>query len=152
MTTDFEDIRPFTADEIPAATHRMADSNVIPAIAQYLGVPAEMLRERIRSIKTLKEFQLGLLKEVLETLFAKTTTQFDWSGVENIDEKKPYLFVSNHRDIVLDAMFLQYILNEAGQNTCQITFGSNLMSHPFVVDFGKVNKMFRTERGGTPKE
>ena len=149
---DFDDIRPFNADEIPAATRRMADSEVIPAIAQYLGVPAEALRERIRSIKTLKEFQLGLLKEVIETLLNKTTTCFDWSGLENINEKKPYLFVSNHRDIVLDAMFLQYILNEVGQNTCQITFGSNLMCHPFVIDFGKVNKMFHTERGGTPKE
>ena len=152
MMTNFDDIRPFNADEIPAATQRMADSEVIPAIAQYLGVPAEALRERIRSIKTLKEFQLGLLKEVIETLLKKTTTQFDWAGLENIDEKKPYLFVSNHRDIVLDAMFLQYILTKAGQNTCQITFGSNLMSHPFVIDFGKVNKMFRTERGGSPKE
>ena len=150
--TNFDDIRPYNTDEIPAAVQRMADSEVIPAIAQYLGVPAEALRERIRSIKTLPEFQLGLLKEVIERLLQKTTTQFDWSGVENIDEKKPYLFVSNHRDIVLDAMFLQYILNEAGQNTCQITFGSNLMCHPFVIDFGKVNKMFRTERGGSPKE
>ena len=152
MMDIFDDIRPFNPDEIPAATQRMADSEVIPAIAQYLGVPAVALRERIRNIKTLKEFQLGLLKEVIETLLKKTTTYFDWSGLENIGEKKPYLFVSNHRDIVLDAMFLQYILNEAGQNTCQITFGSNLMSHPFVIDFGKVNKMFRTERGGTPKE
>ena len=152
MTTNFDDIRPFNEDEIPAATQRMAASNVIPAIAQYLGVPAEALRDRIRNIKALQEFQLGLLKEVIEILLKKTTTQFDWSGVENIDEKKPYLFVSNHRDIVLDAMFLQYILCAAGQNTCQITFGSNLMSHPFVVDFGKVNKMFRTERGGSPKE
>ena len=154
MTTNFDDIRPFNEDEIPAAMQRMADSEVIPAIVDFLmpGMPPEVLRNRLRSITTLKEFQLGLLKEVLETLFAKTTTQFDWSGVENIDEKKPYLFVSNHRDIVLDAMFLQYILTKAGQNTCQITFGSNLMSHPFVIDFGKVNKMFRTERGGSPKE
>ena len=150
--SNFDDIRPYNADEIPAAMQRMADSNVIPAIAQYLGVPEETLRDRIRGIKTLKEFQLGLLKEVLETLLKKTTTRFDWSGLENISETKPYLFVSNHRDIVMDAMMLQYILNEAGQNTCQITFGSNLMSHPFIIDFGKVNKMFRTERGGTPKE
>ena len=152
MTTEFDDIRPFNADEIPAATQRMADSDVVPSIAQYLGVPPEALRERIRSIKTISEFQYGLLKEVIETLLEKTTTQFDWAGLENIDEKKPYLFVSNHRDIVLDAMFLQYILAKVGQNTCQITFGSNLMSHPFVIDFGKVNKMFRTERGGSPKE
>ena len=26
------------------------------------------------------------------------------------------------------------------------------MCHPFVIDFGKINKMFRTERGGSPKE
>ena len=112
--TNFDDIRPFNADESPAATQRLADSEVIPNIAQYLGVPTEALRERLRGIKTLKEFQLGLLKEVIETLLKKTTTQFDWSGLENIEEKKPYLFVSNHRDIVLDAMFLQYILTKAG--------------------------------------
>ena len=152
MTSNYDDIRPFTADEIPAATERMADSDVIPAIAQYLGVPAEALRERIRSIQTVDEFQLVLLKEVIEILLQKTTTGLDWSGLENIGEKKPYLFVSNHRDIVLDAMFLQYILTSDKQKTCQITFGSNLMCHPFVIDFGKVNKMFRTERGGTPKE
>ena len=125
--SNFDDIRPYYPEEIPAAMQRMAASEVVPAIAQYLEVPADALRERLRSITSLRELQLGLLKEVLEPLFRKTTTGFDWSGVENIDEKKPYLFVSNHRDIVLDAMFLQYILNEAGQNTCQITFGSNYL-------------------------
>ena len=148
----FDDIRPYNAEEIPAAFQRMADSDVIPAIANYLGVPAEALRERIRGCSSLEEFQLDLMKKVMDYLLQKTSTKLDWSGIENIAEKKPYLFVSNHRDIVLDAMVLQYILNEAGQKTCQITFGSNLMSHPFVVDFGKANKMFRTERGGTPRE
>ena len=150
--SNFDDIRPYYPEEIPAATQRLANSEAIPAIAQFLGVSPEMLRERIRSIKTVSEFQLGLLRDVIETLLKKTTTGLEWSGMENIREKKPYLFVSNHRDIVLDAMFLQYILCDAGQNTCQITFGSNLMCHPFVIDFGKINKMFRTERGGTPKE
>ena len=41
--TNFDDIRPYNAEEIPAATQRLADSEVIPAIAQYLGVPAEAL-------------------------------------------------------------------------------------------------------------
>lgn len=151
---NFDDIRPYNADEIPAAMQRMADSEVIPAIVDYLmpGASVEDLRNRIRNIKSLDEFQLVFLREIVELLLKKTTTLFDWSGIENISEKKPYLFVSNHRDIVLDAMLLQYILCLDGQKTCQITFGSNLMSHPFVVDFGKVNKMFRTERGGTPRE
>ena len=154
MMTDFDDIRPYDADEIPAAMQRMADSEVIPAIVDYLmpGVPVEAVRNRIRSVKTVDEFQSGLLLELFESLLKKTSTQLEWTGMENIHEKKPYLFVSNHRDIVLDAMILQYILNTDEQKTCQITFGSNLMCHPFVIDFGKVNKMFRTERGGSPKE
>ena len=152
--TNFDDIRPYNPDEIPAATQRMADSEVIPAIADYLmpGTPVETFRERIRNVRTIDEFQLGLLKDVFEIVLEKTTTQLTWSGMENISDKKPYLFVSNHRDIALDAMILQYLLNKVGQKTCQITFGSNLMCHPFVIDFGKVNKMFRTERGGSPKE
>ena len=152
--SNFDDIRPYNADEIPAALQRMADSEVIPAIVDYLlpGTSVEAFRDRLRRIQTVDEFQLELLSELFEKLLAKTTTHLEWTGIENISDKKPYLFVSNHRDIVLDAMILQYILKVAGQKTCQITFGSNLMSHPFVIDFGKVNKMFRTERGGSPKE
>ena len=150
--TDFDDIRPYNADEIPAAMQRMADSEVIPAIANYLGMAAETLRDRIRGVRTTDEFQLGLLRGLFEILVRKTTTQFDWSGLENIHREKSYLFVSNHRDIALDAMFLQFILTGDQQKGCQITFGSNLMCHPFVVDFGKANKMFRTERGGSPIE
>ena len=150
----FDDIRPYNADELPAAMRRIAESELIPSIANYLmpGTDPEVFRNKIRNIKNIKELQVGFLKEVVELLLKKTTTQFDWSGLENIKEIKPYLFVSNHRDIVLDAMFLQYILNAGGHNTCQITFGSNLMEHPLVVDFGKANKMFRIERGGNRME
>ena len=151
---NFDDIRPYNADEFPAAMQRIADSELIPSIANYLmpGIDAGILRNKIRNIKNINELQLGLLKNIVEILIKNTTTKFDWSGIENISEKKPYLFVSNHRDIVLDAMFLQYILNAGGHNTCQITFGSNLMEHPLIVDFGKANKMFRTERGGNKME
>jgi len=150
--SNFDDIRPYNEEEFPAALQRMADSEVISAIAHYFDMPAEALRDRIRNVRSLDEFQLSLLKGLFEILLKKTTTQLTWSGMESISEKKPYLFVSNHRDIVLDAMILQYLLTNVGKKTCQITFGSNLMCHPFVIDFGKANKMFRTERGGTPRE
>ena len=150
--TKFDDIRPYFPEEIPAATQRMADSEVIPAIAAYFGMSAEALRNWIRNIKTVEVFQSDLLVKLIDIMLQKTTTGFVFTGMENISDKKPCLFVSNHRDIVLDAMLLQYQLTTHDHKTCQITFGSNLMSHPFVVDFGKVNKMFRTERGGTPKE
>ena len=40
--SNFDDIRPFNADEIPAATQRMADSSVIPAIEVH---PVDEIRQ-----------------------------------------------------------------------------------------------------------
>lgn len=75
-------------------------------------------------------------------------TKFTYNGIERLDPNKRYLFVSNHRDIMLDSSLLQYILHINGHETSEITFGANLMCHPLVIDIGKSNKMFKVERGG----
>ena len=73
-------------------------------------------------------------------------TLFSYSGIERLDKSKRYLFVSNHRDIMLDSSLLQYVLHINGHETSEITFGANLMCHPLVIDIGKSNKMFKVER------
>ena len=150
----FDDIRPYIDEEIPDAMRRIADSNYLPSVINYLTpeVPLVAFQEKILANHTIKEFQQNFVSNIVAIIGKKTTTGVEWSGFENINPGIPYLFVSNHRDIVLDAMFLQYILDKEGHDTCQITFGSNLMSIPFVIDFGKANKMFRIERDGSPKE
>ena len=150
----FDDIRPYYPEEIHAAMQRIADSEIIPHIVDYLmpGADIEAFRERLRNIRTTYEFQSGIISECIDIILKKTTSQFVWTGIENISEDKPYLYISNHRDIVLDAMLLQYLLIKENHRTSQITFGSNLMQHPFIVDFGKVNKMFKIERGGNRKD
>jgi glycerol-3-phosphate O-acyltransferase len=89
---------------------------------------------------------------VNEQVISRSTTAFSYDGVEQLDPQKKYLFVSNHRDIMLDACLLQYILFKNGHETSEITFGANLMSSPLVIDIGKCNKMFRVERGGTMRD
>ena len=75
------------------------------------------------------------------------------SGLEQLSPDKHYLFVSNHRDIMLDASLLQYWLVKNGFETTEITFGENLMRHPVVIDVGRSNKMFKVARpGGDIKE
>jgi hypothetical protein len=62
------------------------------------------------------------------------------------------LFIANHRDIVLDSAFLQVLLFDNGHSTSEITFGSNLMINQFIIDLGKVNRMFKVIRGGNKIE
>jgi hypothetical protein len=75
-----------------------------------------------------------------------------FSGFENLVPGTPYLFVANHRDIVLDSAMLQVLLLDNGHLTSEITFGSNLMTNQFIIDFGKVNRMFVVNRGGNKME
>lgn len=152
--SQFDDIRPYYDSEIPAAMHRIVDSDFFGLLCTYVypGHNPEDVKKMMLSFKTIRDFQLEVMRCVNEQVIARSTTAFTYSGVENLDPKKQYLFVSNHRDIMLDACLLQYILYKNGHETTEITFGANLMSSPLVIDIGKANKMFRVERGGNMKD
>ena len=151
----FDDIRPYYEEEIPAAMQRIATSDVFPLLASFVypGESIEKIRERVCAFTTTKEFQHDTMRRVNEQVIARSTTGATISGLDRLAPDKNYLFVSNHRDIMLDASLLQYFFVINGFETTEITFGANLMMNPVVIDVGKSNKMFRVERpGGDLKE
>ena len=151
----FDDIRPYYEEEIPAAMQRIATNDVFPLLASFVypGESIEKIRERVCAFTTTKEFQHDTMRRVNEQIIARSTTGATISGLDRLDPDKNYLFVSNHRDIMLDASLLQYFFVINGFETTEITFGANLMMNPVVIDVGKSNKMFRVERpGGDLKE
>ncbi|MBQ0043944.1 MAG: 1-acyl-sn-glycerol-3-phosphate acyltransferase, partial [Bacteroidales bacterium] len=118
----------------------------------FPGRDVEELRAMVRSFTTADEFQKIVMYKAHEEIIRNSTQGITVTGLERLDKDKPYLFVSNHRDIVLDASLLQKALVDYGMETSEITFGANLMTSQLVVDIGKSNKMFRVERGGNPRE
>ena len=151
---EFDDIRPYFDEEIPAAMQRIVDSNFMALMASYVypDRPLKEVKEMMLGFRTIRDFQLEVMKSFNEQVIKRSTTAFSYEGIERLDPEKSYLFVSNHRDIVLDSCMMQYILYRNGHETTQITFGANLMSSPVVIDIGKSNKMFRVERGGNMKD
>ena len=150
----FDDIRPYYDSEISAAMRNIVNSNFFGLLCTYVypGQNPDDVRQMMLSFRTIRDFQLEVMRCVNEQVIRRSTTQFTYSGVERLDPKRKYLFVSNHRDIMLDACLLQYILYKNGHETTEITFGANLMSSPLVVDIGRANKMFRVERGGSMRD
>lgn len=147
---NFDDIRPYVDGEIPAAMLRIARSEVFPLVAAYVypDESLEKVRSRIAGYRSTRDFQHETMYRVNEQVIGKTISHYSCDGLERLDPTTPYLYISNHRDIMLDASLLQYSLVKAGFDTTEITFGANLMTHPLVVDIGKCNKMFRVERPG----
>lgn len=150
----FEDIRPYFDEEIPMAMTRIAESELFPLISSYVFPERNMedVRAQVRKIQTIDQFQHEVMSIVNEQVIKRSMTKFTYNGIDRLDPEKRYLFVSNHRDIMLDSSLLQYILHINGHETSEITFGANLMCHPLVIDIGKSNKMFKVERGGNMKD
>lgn len=151
----FDDIRPYYEEEIPAAMQRIAADSSFPLLASYVypDEPLDVVRQRIAAYKTVSEFQNETMSMVNQRIIEHSITDFSCSGIERLSPDEAYLYVSNHRDIMLDASLLQYFLTTQGFDTTEITFGANLMMNQLVIDIGKSNKMFRVERpGGSVKE
>ena len=115
----FDDIRPYFDSEIPAAMERIVNSDFFGLLCTYVypGKNPEDVKKMMLSFQTIRDFQLEVMRCVNEQVIARSMTSFTYSGVEKLDPNKKYLFISNHRDIMLDACLLCYSIYYIGTGT-----------------------------------
>lgn len=147
----FENTRPYNDKEIPSAVARVAASPFFDNIIHYLfpNQDSGKIKDEFLKVKTVKEFQQKYMLQAINSILKQTSAGLQFDGFERLDNQHNYMFIANHRDILLDAAILQIILNSNHLDTSEITFGSNLMQGGLVIDIGKMNKMFRIVRGGS---
>ncbi|MGN0030124.1 MAG: 1-acyl-sn-glycerol-3-phosphate acyltransferase [Marinilabiliaceae bacterium] len=108
--------------------------------------PIEAVIAKLKSLNTVSEFQHEFIIPYLRGLEKNTTDGISASGLEGLDPKGGYIFMSNHRDIILDSAFMNVLLDKAGLNTTEIAIGSNLLIYEWIVDLVKLNKSFVVKR------
>ena len=70
--------------------------------------------------------KIVLFNDLVPELLRTSSDELSVEGVENIGSDKPCLFVSNHRDTILDCIMLGYALLSNGKSVVQPVLGSNL--------------------------
>jgi hypothetical protein len=151
---DFEEIRPYNNNEINPALKRIIADPVFDTILEFIfpDKNRNQIRETLAETYSSYDFQVNFMHPLLYSIIRKTSEGLTCNGFEQLTPGAPYLFIANHRDIVLDSAILQALLLDNGHSTSEITFGSNLMINQLVIDLGKVNRMFKVERGGNKIE
>ncbi len=149
-----DDYRPYYDSEVPEAIQRIAQDVFFPQIIQFLFPEKKfnIFLEDFKTISTVDEFQEKIMFKAVEKIINLTISKVTYTGLEHLSNNKTYMFIANHRDIVLDSAILQAIFVNKNLKTSEITFGSNLMKPQFVVDIGKLNKMFKIIREGKGRE
>jgi 1-acyl-sn-glycerol-3-phosphate acyltransferase len=151
---NFDELRPYYDNESDDAMRRMITYDPFYKAMAYLWPQMEKseIIEKTLSTKSPCEFQTKFMSEAIWKIINSTSTGLTWSGIEQLDKNKSYLYVANHRDILMDSAILQIILDKEQFETSEITFGSNLMQQGFISDFSRMNRMFAVKREGTVKE
>ena len=151
---NFDDIRCYNDADIPSKLWPLADRpEILGAIkAGFPNVDPEQMKALILSCKTVKDFQTKVILLILDMLCKKCTDGVEAYGLDQIDFTNGHLFVTNHRDIVLDSALLNYILAKNGKETSEIAIGNNLFAAPWIEDLVRVNKSFVVRRDITGRQ
>src|SRR5665647_24455 len=101
----FQDIRPYIEDEIGPALDRIARHPLLSSISAYLfpDQKPEQLGQFISSLKSVDEFQTKVMFSAIKKIIADTARTLSYAGIEQLKNDKKHLFISNHRDILLDS-------------------------------------------------
>ena len=157
-TQNFDSIRPYNDDEVSKIVAEVLANEDLAKAACHLVMPkilhntwlGEVLTRRLLKLRTSRLNSVQDVQTFLAQYFAKlvntTCDDLTFSGMENLSSDKAYLFISNHRDIVLDSSLLNFGLYNHGLDTCRQAVGDNLLRNKLTADLMRLNKSFVVER------
>jgi hypothetical protein len=153
MEFNFEEIRCYNNEEVHGVLERLCEEKQFMKVLStvYPLLPKENIKQRLMSYQSNYEFQKEMVCPFLQYLEANMTKGIDLNGLAKIDTSKAYLYISNHRDIILDSAFLCGKFIQRGLDTVEIAIGDNLLIYPWIEDLVRVNKSFIVKRGLSPR-
>ncbi len=151
---DFDDIRPVFDVEVKHVIGRLLDDEAFANAVKPIIAPMtwDMFVGAIQSCDTVYEFQRNIVYPFVKQIIERTTDELSAVGVENFDKNNGNLFISNHRDIVLDAAFLNILFFDNDMDTSEIAIGDNLLVYPWITDLVRLNKSFIVKRKVSVRE
>lgn len=146
---EYADIRPFQPEELPEAFNKLLSDQEFLGILPHIfkGVPKEAIAAKLKTCTDTLDFQKKFVYAIVKQILAEHSDGCDFNANTIPDKKANYTFVSNHRDIVLDAALLDVMLVDNDfSTTVEIAIGDNLLIRPWIETLVKLNKSFIVRR------
>lgn len=150
----FDAIRPFYDAEVNEAIVSSINHPMMKALMNFSFPEVEdsVWKEQLKKTHSIRDFQCNFIYNSVQRVLEKTSDGLTTSGFENLEKNTSYLFISNHRDILLDTSLLNASLFEHGLVMTASAIGDNLVTKSFIKILAKLNRNFLVQRGLTPRE
>lgn len=150
----FDHIRPFYDTEVNQALQKVYDHPMMKAIMNFTfpDQEDEVWMEQLKKTHSIRDFQINFIYPAIEMVLKKSSDGLSTSGFENLDTHTAYLFISNHRDIILDTSLLNYSLYNHGMMLTASAIGDNLVKKPVLLALARLTRNFLVHRGLPARE
>jgi 1-acyl-sn-glycerol-3-phosphate acyltransferase len=150
----FDSIRPFYDTEINEGTRSSVNHPMMKALMNFTfpTLADEVWKEQLLKTHSIRDFQCNFIYQSIQKVLEKSSDGLTTSGFEKLEKNTSYLFISNHRDIILDTSLLNAALFEHGLVMTASAIGDNLVKKAFLMTLAKLNRNFLVLRGLSPRE
>jgi hypothetical protein len=149
--SQFDSIRPFYDAEVNAAIREIVDDSMLAAMMQFTFPEdqSQSWKERMKHTHSLRDFQINFIYPAVKKVLEMSSDGLTVGGFDQLEPNTAYLFISNHRDIILDTSLLNACLYENGLVMTTSAIGDNLIKKPFIHILSRLNRNFAIKRGVT---
>ncbi|SNR92750.1 Acyltransferase [Belliella buryatensis] len=150
----FEDIRPYYDTEVDDAIREILHHPMLKAMMNFTfpDVSDDYWRDLMLHCHSIRDFQINFIYPGVQKVLEKSSEGLSTSGFEKLEKNVPYLFISNHRDIILDTSLLNASLYEHGLSMTTSAIGDNLVKKPFLNTLSRLTRNFTIKRGLPARE
>lgn len=150
----FDAIRPYYDAEVNQALQNAVNHPIMKAMMNFTfpDVEEEVWQNQLRKTHSIRDFQCNFIYEAIQKVIQKSSDGLTTSGFEKLEPNTSYLFISNHRDIILDTSLLNIALFDHGLVMTASAIGDNLVKKDFLRSLSRLNRNFIVQRGLPPRE
>jgi len=150
---DFEEIRCYEDDEVNAVLKELAEDDVfvnsLETFIQKNHASPDRSKQaylaELQAIDSIDAFQAWIEASFLPAI-ENSYSELTISGLDNLSPDSPYLFISNHRDIVMDPLILNLAIKRNGMKTAHCAIGDNLLQSKTAYHVSMLNRCFKVSR------
>ena len=150
----FDSIRPYYDSEVNEALISSLHHPMMKALMNFTfpELDDEVWKEQLKRTHSIRDFQINFVYQSIQRVLEKSSEGLTTSGFEKLEPNTSYLFISNHRDIILDTSLLNVSLFDHGLVMTASAIGDNLVKKDFLLKLSKLNRNFLVQRGLSPRE
>ncbi len=150
----FDAIRPFYETEVNEALQSVIPHPMMKALMNFTfpEMEDEVWKEQLRKTHSIRDFQCNFIYHTVQKILENSSDGLTTSGFEHLEKNNSYLFISNHRDILLDTTLLNAALFQNGHLMTASAIGDNLVQKSFIKTLARLNRNFLVLRGLSPRE